>query len=201
MDRHFVLAIALTAMFVAAPNTSFGTGDPHRLVAETPHARGLMGLSTVFDDSVLMFGGYYSDEQRTHYFGDSWDWDGTTWTQQRPARHPPHGCGMSMAYDESLRLVIMFGGEGTTGTWAWDGTTWMRIHPGPQPDNRLYPGFAYDHLRSQIVLFGGEKSCFDDYCPMRDTWTYDGTGWKRHAFDFHPSARTRAWPSMRAATT
>ena len=43
--------------------------------------------------------------------GDTWTWDGTTWTQQHPAASPPARYGASMAYDAATRGVVLFGGN------------------------------------------------------------------------------------------
>jgi hypothetical protein len=69
--------------------------------------------------NVVLFGGYgtggYSDA--------TWTWDGSTWTKQAPASHPPARYGAAMAYDAATGNVVLFGGQGTPGikdgTWTW----------------------------------------------------------------------------------
>ena len=55
--------------------------------------------------------------------GDTWTWDGTTWTQQHPATSPPHRLDASMAYDPATRTVVLFGGSSSRSTfgdtWTW----------------------------------------------------------------------------------
>ena len=56
----------------------------------------------------------------------TWTWDGSTWTRQHPAISPTPGrCGASMAYDATTGNIVLFGGEGNSGsflfrdTWTW----------------------------------------------------------------------------------
>jgi hypothetical protein len=85
-----------------------------------------MGMS---DDaavsSVAMFGG----RNHTHDFGDTWTWDGTTWTQQHPAVSPAPREGLGLAYDAARNVLVAFGGEDLArtyfgDTWTWDGGDW-----------------------------------------------------------------------------
>jgi hypothetical protein len=48
--------------------------------------------------TVVLFGG-----GGNHDLGDTWTWDGTTWTQQAPATHPAARLSASMAYDAATR--------------------------------------------------------------------------------------------------
>jgi hypothetical protein len=61
---------------------------------------------------------------------DTWTWDGTNWTQQRPDFHPNERYESGMAYDAGRGEVVLFGGLGNgdffADTWTWDGTTWTR---------------------------------------------------------------------------
>jgi hypothetical protein len=71
--------------------------------------------------TVVLFGGF---NNRGIVFGDTWTWDGTTWTQQAPATSPAHRVYASMAYDAATGQVVLFGGLGNHGgllggTWTW----------------------------------------------------------------------------------
>jgi hypothetical protein len=66
--------------------------------------------------TVVLFGGFA--------FGDTWTWDGTTWTQQAPPAHPSARSAASMAYDAATGTVVLFGGSrqingARAGTWTW----------------------------------------------------------------------------------
>ena len=70
--------------------------------------------------TVVLFGGGRGGD---HYLGDTWTWDGTTWTQQHPAARPPGRNSASMAYDAATGTAVLFGGLGRHGvlgdTWTW----------------------------------------------------------------------------------
>ncbi|HEY1916107.1 MAG TPA: hypothetical protein VGH27_11100 [Streptosporangiaceae bacterium] len=42
--------------------------------------------------------------------GDTWAWDGTTWTEQAPATRPPGLQAAGMAYDAATGSEVLFGG-------------------------------------------------------------------------------------------
>jgi hypothetical protein len=118
--------------------------------------------------TVVLFGGFGRDN---HALGDTWTWDGTTWTRQHPATHPPDRYVAAMAYDAATSTVVLFGGEGSRAlfgdTWTWDGTTWTRQHPATSPPGRQDAEMAYDQATGTVVLFGGYngRKRF-----LRDTW-------------------------------
>jgi hypothetical protein len=81
---------------------------------------------------VVLFGGYDG-----HYLGDTWTWNGSTWTQQdTPAAPGPRDTG-SFAYDTATGTGILYGGfNGVTAfkdTWAWNGSGWTQLSPTASP--------------------------------------------------------------------
>ena len=70
--------------------------------------------------NVALFGGF----GRARHLGDTWTWDGTTWTRQFPKTSPPAREGASIAYDAATSNVVLFGGNPAAGpafgdTWTW----------------------------------------------------------------------------------
>jgi hypothetical protein len=70
--------------------------------------------------TVVLFGG----DSSSRVLGQTWTWDGTSWTQQQPAIHPRARQLASMTYDAATGTVILFGGETprqviVSDTWAW----------------------------------------------------------------------------------
>ena len=71
--------------------------------------------------NVVLFGG----TARHGALGDTWTWDGSTWTKQAPKTSPPARFGASMAYDAATGNVVLFGGLNGAGvrplndTWTW----------------------------------------------------------------------------------
>lgn len=125
---------------------------------------------------ILMFGGNNLDGGGT-FFGDTWGWNGTNWTQFNPATNPAARSTAGMIYDELHQQIVMFGGysqtfSGSGETWVWDGANWTLKAPPTSPSARRFPSMAYDSAHQQTVLFGGIGSgC------LADTWVWDGATW------------------------
>ncbi len=123
---------------------------------------------------VVMFGGW-----RDGPLGDTWTWDGQSWTLQQPSESPPPRYNAEMAYDPATQEIVLFGGWGNGNgplgdTWTWDGSAWHQEHPAESPPARAVGLMAYDEPTQDVVLFGGQgtsTTIFDD------TWTWDGSTW------------------------
>jgi len=165
--------------------------------ATAPSAR--QGPGMAYDPTtgtVVLFGGGNSGDDK---LGDTWTWDGDTWTQQFPpvSPRPREWDFPGMAYDAAAGTVVLFGGLGAgnqplADTWEWNGTTkaWTQRFPASSPSARRGM-LAYDAARKNIVFFGGDNGagdCCDTY--YGDTWTWNGVTWTEHFPASAPSART-----------
>jgi hypothetical protein len=56
--------------------------------------------------------------------GETWTWNGSTWTKQAPAVHPRKRFGTAVAYDAATRTVLLFGGAPHGGGFL--SNTWTR---------------------------------------------------------------------------
>jgi Concanavalin A-like lectin/glucanases superfamily/CARDB/NHL repeat/Galactose oxidase, central domain len=108
---------------------------------------------------VVLFGG--GRDAGSTVYGDTWEWDGTDWTQRLdlPAS-PPARWAHSMTYDEGRQRIVLFGGltgvtDGFNDTWEYDGQTWTQVRALHGPSARWDAGLAYDVLNRRTVLFGG----------------------------------------------
>jgi cysteine-rich repeat protein len=122
--------------------------------------------------------------------GQTWELEGTTWSQREPLVTPPNRIRPALAYDARRGRVVMFGGEASStavrDTWEYDGITWTKRVPPASPPARTRASMAFDLRRGVIVLFGGHDNLstwFDD------TWEYDGTTWTQRSLGTHPSGR------------
>jgi hypothetical protein len=84
--------------------------------AVAPVSRTLKGL--------LVFAGWESDRRvQVHA------WNGQEWATTAPAE-PPARRGAAATFDSGREVVVLYGGENTTGiladTWEWDGTRWTK---------------------------------------------------------------------------
>jgi hypothetical protein len=126
---------------------------------------------------LVLFGGIEANGQDQD-LSDTWTWNGSTWTQQHPASHPPALWAGAMAYDAATSHVVLFGGiHGVSSntlqsaTWTWNGSTWTRQHPASHPSARYGDTMAYDAATGTVVLFGGAGASGSDR-PLADTWIW-----------------------------
>jgi hypothetical protein len=140
---------------------------------------------------VVLFGGSAGG---TAPLGDTWVWDGASWTQRTPANAPPARADGAMAWDPALGRVVLYGGRGVGGgplgdTWAWDGAGWTRLHPADSPGARFGAGLATDGGHRSLLLFGGSGG---GSSALDDTWSFDGRTWKPLALATRPPGRMDA---------
>ncbi|MGB2986806.1 MAG: kelch repeat-containing protein, partial [Phycisphaerae bacterium] len=121
---------------------------------------------------IVLFGGYYNDGTE-HFYGDTWEWNGSTWTDVSPGSGPSARMNPAMAYDANSNVTVLFGGGDDDYTWKWDGSTWTGVPPGSGPSARESPAMAYDANSNVIVLFGG---C-EPTTSSNETWEWDGASW------------------------
>jgi len=156
------------------------------------------GAAMVYDTAtgqLLLFGGSRHPFTGGGYLGDTWTWDGTTWTQLHPATSPPPRDTHSLVYDPASQTAILFGGyngERLSDTWSWDGTTWTQLSPATSPGTTSAAWqAAYDDASQQLVLYGGDANTrgFSNV-----TWTWTGTTWAQ--LQPAASAGRRAYGSL-----
>ena len=145
---------------------------------------------------VVLFGGYNGGA----YLGDTWTYNGTTWTQQSPATSPSARDYSTTAYDAATAQIMLFGGGTNNGiagdTWTYNGTTWTQQSPATIPPVRDVSTMSYDTVNGQMVLFGGEGSSGS----LGDTWTYNGTTWTQQGPATSPPARYSSTMAYDTAT-
>lgn len=130
---------------------------------------------------TVLFGGRDSSTFPATYFGETWEWTGTVWTQRAPAHSPSGRAYHTMAYDSERRSTVLYGGQVLGGlplsgqTWTWDGTDWtLRSASAPGVLVRGFQAMAYDGARSKTVLFGGQTAVG---VLLAGTFLWDGTAW------------------------
>lgn len=147
-----------------------------------PPVRWYSGMT--YDDSrqrLVLFGGVTTGGGGDDTLSDTWEWNGTEWTQVADIGPAPR-LGCALAYDTVRQRVVLFGGYNGTispptyfdDTWEWDGTEWTQIaDTGPPP--RIYPAMVFDNSRECVVLFGGWGQ---EAGWLGDTWEWsDDAGW------------------------
>ena len=147
---------------------------------QRPPAR--WGGSMFFDEArgeIVLFGGSLNGVGGADGVGagDTWVWNGTTWTQRSPATSPPARKGAAITYDSERDVIVLFGGIDDQGVrfgdlWEWNGTTWTQRVTPVTPPARFLAAMAFDATRNVSVLHGGHDG--DD---RSDTWEWNGASW------------------------
>jgi hypothetical protein len=134
---------------------------------------------------VVLVGGI---SQTEGYVGDTWEFDGTTWTPITSATLPAdHNLTTAtMVYDSRSQQVILIPSNGAESIWIYDGATWSSFSVTNPPGDRCCIRAAYDYRHDQIVIFGGYSNFF-----MNDTWVLRGDAWQEIVIspDSTPSVR------------
>jgi Galactose oxidase, central domain len=119
--------------------------------------------------------------------GDVWEFDGTAWKDTKASdlkTHPGSHRLSSIAYDQSLKKTVYFGGFDETNflqeTWLWDGTSWSRIK-NHLPPYRAQAAMWYDQNLKKTVIYGGVGRTDPEGRIERfdDMWALDANGWTK----------------------
>src|SRR5262249_50205256 len=156
------------------------------------------GAAMAFDPiraRTVLFGGADLGAVPALVFADTWEWDGTHWFQQTPARTPPPRTQHAMAFDSQRGRALLFGGSWRSLTWfgdpgQWDGSAWRQLTPATSPSARGSHALAYASVRDRVVLFGGVDGLSG--LLLNDTWEWDGATWTQRVPAQSPWARSAA---------
>ena len=138
--------------------------------AVTPGPRS--GAGFAYDEHrgvMVVFGGHVGPAAA--YDNQTWEWDGTAWTNATPAfGNPPARLRPLMVYDPERRTVLMYGGRTNFNAstdinetarpyedvWEWNGTAWSNIAVGSAiPTALIGSASVYDEARNRVLHFGG----------------------------------------------
>ena len=192
----------LIALFLLGAVTACAHADWKLVATGGPDVRYESGIC--YDSSrgvTVMFGG----SNFGGLLNDTWEWNGTQWTQTATTGPVPGPRSMAyFAYDSDRKVTLMYGGYGSgingamnAETWEYIGTKWTQMNV-QGPSGRQGGGMAYDPIHHVMVLFGGSVAR-DGSGIVNQTWTWNGTQWTL-ASTTGPSARynfSMAYDSMR----
>lgn len=148
---------------------------------EGPDARNLYAME--YDPNrgrVVLIGGvrYDSDCDCWVHLQDTWEWDGSSWSQS--VALPTPWSGQASFFDHDLGEIIVFGGSSSQGggmlgdTYSFNGSAWtLAAQDGPPA--RINAGSAFTSTGGFGVLMGGRdcSSCG----PLNDMWVWRDAGW------------------------
>ena len=146
----------------------------------------------------MLYGGDYCCDAGTGGLGDTWWWDGQTWSRDQNVVTPYAQTYYAMVHD-SLRQRIVLQSSRRIQPPVWlewftferVGTTWIQHFPSNQPT--ALEAYGMGVLSGVSVLFGGRG----DYSFVLDeTWLWDGSDWalanptRRPSGRWHPAMAT-----------
>ena len=138
---------------------------------------------------VVLYGGGPSNGVSGEVGNETWEWNGSTWTQLSPSTYPLGRYSGSSVYDSATGTMVLFGGDGSSGllndTWVWNGAGWKNVTPAVSPPPRFNASMVYDPATGTVVLFGGDGV----YGPLSDTWVWNGSTWTEMTGPTGPGAR------------
>ena len=149
---------------------------------------------------LVLFGGVGS--QSPYTYGDTWELDGTSWTQRFPGSPPPAHQHYEIAFDRQRGVTVMhpgvlFAAPPPNVTYEWDGVTWTTVTTPTLPPLFADGAMIYDEQRGAVVLVGSS------FVGDTETWTYDGADWRLVAGATISGVRTGhgvAYDRLRGAT-
>jgi hypothetical protein len=111
---------------------------------------------------------------------DTWLFRGGAWSRVSSSGGPGKVEHASMAFDESRRRVVVFGGGFRSSpaapagmTWEWDGSRWIDIKVATSPSPRVGHSMTWSPAHRAVLLYGG----FAPSGSFRDLWSWDGERW------------------------
>jgi hypothetical protein len=128
-------------------------------------------------------------------FLETWEWDGTSWTQI-DEHGPPMRSHFALAFDDERNVLVLHGGVGFSGslwtvfgeTWTWNGDLWRQVEDiGPKVSGHR---LVHDPVRGRSVAFGGWMPAAPPAPSVAsdDSWEWDGVHWKQIQ-DIGPQSR------------
>ncbi|MCU1466630.1 MAG: hypothetical protein JWM72_2558 [Actinomycetia bacterium] len=132
-------------------------------------------------NGVVLYGGFDGGIGGSPPNGDTWRWNGESWTRVCTLAACGPGDRALFAFAGNGTSAVMFGGLSGSGpksdTWVFDGSSWTQACG--QPGSPCGPGalaasaMAWDGKR--FVLFGGTNLTTSN--AVDDTWTFTGHAW------------------------
>ncbi|MDP9360395.1 MAG: hypothetical protein M3P29_02970 [Acidobacteriota bacterium] len=145
-----------------------------------------MWYDPILKKTVIYGGlGRVNAKDRLTRLSDMWSFDGTGWTEIKPATTPGMRYGAQVAVDPKTNHAFVFGGIRldldannnqvqvyANDMWEWDGTNWTKVTTAVTPPARENGGFAVDPIRNELVMFGGYSGFY-----LSDLWSFSNGKW------------------------
>lgn len=144
---------------------------------------------------VVLFGGR-DPFATTALLGDTWEWNGTSWSRRSSNMSPSARAYHAMTYDVARRCTVLFGGGAyLQDVWEWEGSAWTpRKGKKSGPSGSIEMALAYDTARRECLLFGGDVGS-----PVNETWRYGEARPRPMVTSYGASCLGSAGPPLLAA--
>jgi cysteine-rich repeat protein len=168
------------------------TGGPQTRSASAAAYDGVRGRVVLFGGQLKVGG-----ELVASLFGDTWIWDGATWSPRAVSTQVPLSrIDPALVYDPARGRVVLFGGTEVLNlafatvndTWEWNGASWMPAVSTTLPTSRSDTAIAADG--AHLVVFGGSTIVGGFRHDLGDTWVSSGAQWVQQTPAVSPSARS-----------
>jgi cysteine-rich repeat protein len=138
---------------------------------------------------VVLFGGLGDGGA---ILDDTWEWDGSSWTQVTVSSPPIGRYAHSMVFDPRRGRVVVFGGLTTnldllSDLYEWTGTEWKEITTEATPPPRSGAVVQFNATAGRLTMFGGFNTI-----SFFDVWHHDGVDWSAAVLAAGPDARAGA---------
>lgn len=139
---------------------------------------------------MIIFGGLAGSDSSNAELGDTWSWNGFSWTRLQPLTSPSARDAFGMTWDGTRqRITLAAGWDGAnllSDTWAWVGGTWQAL--APVPAARASTALAWSPVSHDLILVGGwDPRGGPQY--YASTFRFDGSAWTSGANLALPFAR------------
>lgn len=140
--------------------------------------------SMVYDNArrvAVLFGGIPASPISGGNSDETWEWNGTSWSQVFTLNNPSRRHSFAMAYDSVRQRTVLYGGisgglAATSDTWEFDGFDWTRKIATSGPGPRAGASMCYHAGLGKVVMYGG----IDPFTGgLPGTWAYNGTSWTK----------------------
>lgn len=158
------------------------------LPASSPRPRSGHVVAQDLRGRLVLFGGGYATPMGRVELFDTWEWDGTTWTQVPVTPSPV--VAHAMVYDAARQRTVLLGHVWPTNAesreiWEWDGRAWSLRDTSLTPVPWGFAPMTYDTARQRLVLVVGSR-----YPSV--VWECDGRAWTL----YHPTAPVDAYAAQ-----
>lgn len=117
---------------------------------------------------TVLFGGWTGSTN-----AETWEWNGSTWSQRTTATVPASRYGHATAFHAATgRTVMVDGMRDTPETLAFDGTDWTSLEPAPM--HLTAPVLAAEPGSGRVLAFSNGV-----VSGQFESWTFGGTSWNR----------------------